>query len=97
LSAADLAILSTLEETLPPSGFVALNDDRDTFEIADIVVVFRKEFLSRFPEVGDFISNLSPRLTESVVKGLISRIQLSGLAPKVVAREFMLDQGLLVE
>jgi parallel beta-helix repeat protein len=97
LKVADLAILSTLEETLSPSGFVALNDDRDTFETADIVVIFRKELLSRFPDVGDLISNLSPRLTESVVKGLISRIQLSGIAPKIVAREFMLEQGLLVE
>jgi osmoprotectant transport system substrate-binding protein len=97
LTVADLAIVRNLEETLTLSEFVALEDDRHAFETADIVMIFSRDLLSRFPEVGDLLSNLSSRLTESVVQGLITRVRLSDLEPKVVAREFLLNQGLLVE
>jgi len=94
---ADLAILSNLEEMLTLSEFVALEDDLHVFETADIVVIFHRELLSRFPEVGYVLSNLSSLLTEYVVQGLISRVRLSSRDPEVVAREFLLDEGLLVE
>ncbi len=97
LTVADLAIVSNLEETLTLSEFVALEDDRHAFETADIVMIFNRDLLSRFPEVADVMSNLSSLLTKTVVQGLISRVRISGLEPKVVAREFLLDKGLLVE
>ena len=98
LKVADVAILNNLEETLTPSSeFVAIEDDLHAFETADIVMLFRRELLSRFPEVADVMSKLSPLLTESAVQGLINHVRLSGREPKVVAREFLLDNGLLVE
>ena len=98
LKVADVAILSNLEETLTLSSeFVALEDDLHVLEAADIVMLFRRELFSRFPEVRDVTSNLSPLLTESTVQGLISRVRLSGREPEMVARDFLLNEGLLVE
>ncbi|MEA3239623.1 MAG: right-handed parallel beta-helix repeat-containing protein [Candidatus Bipolaricaulota bacterium] len=98
LKVADVAILSNLEEALTLSSeFVALEDDRHVLKTADIVMLFRRELFSRFPEVRDVTSNLSPLLTGSAVQGLISRGRLSGCEPEAVARDFLLDEGLLVE
>ena len=96
---ADLAIVRNLEETLTlsDSEFVTLKDDRHAFETADIVMIFSRDLLTRFPEVGAVISSLSSLLTESVVQDLISRVRRSGLEQKAIAREFLLDKGLLVE
>jgi len=97
LGAADIAILGNLEETLTSSGFVAMEDDLGVMESTDLAVVLRRELLQRFPEIEIVIANLVPRLMNSVLHDLTSRVRLLQVEPEVVAREFLRREGSLVD
>ena len=95
--AVEAAIVDNLEETLTFSGFAALEDDLDAFASAGILVASLPGLLTRFPETGDVLANLTPSLTTSVIHDLISRVRLLQREPEAVAREYLVQQGLLAE
>lgn len=95
--AVDVAIVDNLEETLTFSGFVAIEDDLGVFESVGILVASRHDLLARFPEIEDVLADLIDSLTTSVIHDLISRVRLLQRRPEEVAREYLLQQGLLSE
>jgi len=95
--AVEMAIVDNLEETLTFSGFVAIEDDVGVFESVGILVASRHDLLARFPEIGDVLADLIDSLTTSVTHDLISRVRLLHRRPEAVAREYLVQQGLLAE
>lgn len=95
--AVEAVIVDNLEETLTLSGFVALEDDLAAFEPIGILVAFRTDLLARFPEVKDVLANLTPSLTTSAIHDLVGRVRLLRREPETVAREYLIQQGFLVE
>ncbi|MBU0596380.1 hypothetical protein KJ567_06840, partial [Candidatus Bipolaricaulota bacterium] len=94
---ANIAIADNLDETLTVGGFVALDDDLGAFSSSPIVVVLRAELISRHPEIGEILSDLGSLLTTSALHDLISRARSLNQLPKDVAREFLVQQGLLAD
>ncbi|MFC2099876.1 glycine betaine ABC transporter substrate-binding protein, partial [Candidatus Bipolaricaulota bacterium] len=94
---ANIAIVDNLDETLTIGGFVALEDDLDVFSVSPIVIVLRAELTGRYPEIGEALSDLGSRLTTSALHDLISRVRSLHQPPQDVAREFLIQQGLLTD
>jgi osmoprotectant transport system substrate-binding protein len=95
--AVEMAIVDNLEETLTFSGFVAIEDDLRVFESVGILVASRHDLLARFPEIEDVLADLIDSLTTSVIHDLVSRVRLLQRRPEEVAREYVLQQGLVAE
>jgi len=95
--AVEAAIVDNLEETLTFSGFVALEDDLEAFESVGILVASRSGLRARFPEIEDVLADLVDSVTTSVIHDLISRVRLLQRRPEAVAREYLVQQGLLAE
>ena len=95
--AVDVAIVDGLEEVLTLSGFVALEDDLEAFRPVGIVIACHAAVLARFPEIEGVLSRLTERLTTSAIHDLVSRVRLLQRAAQEVAREYLVQQGLLAE
>jgi len=94
---ADAAMVCNLHETITSLGFVALKDDEAALPTNDVAVVVASELLVQSPDVGALIADVGKRLTTSAVHDLIGRIRLLQADPADVAREFLLDEGLIEE
>jgi parallel beta-helix repeat protein len=95
--AVEMAIVDNLEETLTFSGFVAIEDDLGVFESVGILVASRHDLLARFPEIDGVLADLIDLLTTSAIHDLVSRVRLLQRRPEAVAREYLVQQGLLAE
>ncbi len=95
--AVEMAIVDNLEETLTFSGYVALEDDLGAFEPVRILIASRRNLLTRFPEIEDVLTSLTDSLTTSTIHDLVSRVRLLQRQPDEVAREYLVQQGLLAE
>ncbi len=94
--AADLVVVPSLEESLTLSGFVALQDDRGAVEGEGIAIFYMGDLIERYPDLRGIITDLVPRLTTSVLHGLVSRVRLFGRLPAEVAEGFF-EKGGYVE
>ena len=95
--AVEMAIVDNLEETLTFSGFVAIEDDLGVFESVGILIASRHDLRTRFPEIDDVLVDLIDRLTTATIHDLVSRVRLLQRRPEAVAREYLVQQGLLAE
>ncbi len=97
LGSVDLAVVDSLTQTLTASGYVELEDDRGAFSVSRIVAAAYVDTLERYPEIGDVLEELSEAVTSSLVHQLISRVRLLQRRPEAVAREALLELGILAE
>jgi parallel beta-helix repeat protein len=95
--AAEFAVLASLEETVTLSGFVVLEDDLHILPSETLVAMARTELLAEYPEVGEVLSRLAPRLTSLALRDVMSRVRLLDRSPEAVAMEFLTQEGLLAE
>ncbi len=95
LATTNVGIVSEIEETLSLMGFELLRDDKNFFEISQTVFVLREDLLKCYPELAAIEKELRALLTTEVVHSLATRIRLLRRNPREVAREFMLQEGLI--
>jgi glycine betaine/choline ABC-type transport system substrate-binding protein len=91
----DIGIVNRIEETLSLMGFELLRDDGNFFEASQTVFVLQEDLLERYPELATIEKELRTLLTTEILHSLATRVRLLYLDPREVAREFMLQEGLI--
>lgn len=72
---------------------VLLEDDKQFFPRYNIGVTMPTELLERYPQLTGVFQPVSDRLTNAVLVRLNRRIDVDGLDPADVARDWMVEQG----
>lgn len=72
-----------------------LEDDKNFFPPYDAVPVIRKDTLDKYPEIADVISMLTGKLTEDVMIELNYKVDKLNMSPEVVAKDYLVQEGLL--
>lgn len=74
---------------------VILEDDRQFFPPYDATTIIRGEVLERHPELEEVLNMLAGRIDDTKMAQLNAAVDLDKLEPKDVAREFLLEEGLI--
>lgn len=72
-------------------------DDADFFPKYDAAPVVRQETLKNFPELEDVLNSLAGKITEEDMLKMNSRVDVDKEKPEDVARDFLLEKGLIKE
>ncbi len=78
-------------------GLVNLEDDKHFFPVYNPAPVVRKEVLDKYPEIKDILGAIGPKLDTETMIELNGKVDIDGMEPKEVARQFLLEQGLIDE
>jgi osmoprotectant transport system substrate-binding protein len=90
----DVALLFTTDPTIGDEGFVELRDDRALQPAENVTPILRSEVVDELGSaVVDPVNEVSRRLTTDVLRAL-NRQVAHGDAPSVVARRWLISQGL---
>lgn len=76
---------------------VVLEDDRQYFPAYNGAPVFYAQTLEQFPELEDRFNLVAQRLNDDVMRDLNYRVDVQGEDPGTVARDWMLQEGLITE
>lgn len=76
---------------------VVLEDDKGMFPPYQVAPVVRQELLDASPEIADILNELAPLLTSDTMRRLNYEVTGEQREPVDVAREFLVQEGLLVE
>ncbi|KUK13068.1 MAG: Substrate-binding region of ABC-type glycine betaine transport system [Moorella sp. 60_41] len=76
---------------------VNLEDDKNFFPVYNPAPVVRKDFLDRYPELEELLGRLSPLLDTETMISLNAQVDVENKDPKEVARQWLLEQGLIRE
>jgi osmoprotectant transport system substrate-binding protein len=77
------------------NDLVLLEDDQGLFPPYQVAPVVRQELLEIYPRVAEVLNDLSPRLTDEVMRQLNYEVSGNQREPADVAREFLISEGLL--
>ena len=70
-----------------------LSDDRQFFPRYNGAVAIRRDLLGRYPQVGEVMNQVAPRLTSEVMRRLNAKVDVEGQDPAEVAKSWMIEQG----
>lgn len=85
-------VFSVLAGQIPALGIVVLGDDLDFFPVYTAAVTTTSEYAA---EIEELVQPAAELLTDEVVVALNFRVDIEGLEPAEVAREWLSEQGLL--
>jgi osmoprotectant transport system substrate-binding protein len=73
-------------------GLTVLTDDQQFFPAYNVAPVFNSEILAQFPQLEGIFEQLSPLLTDDVMRSLNLQVDVEGRDPADVAFEWMVDK-----
>ncbi len=82
---------------IPALGLVTLEDDRGFFPPYFAAPVVRQELLDEDPAVADALNQLAGLIDDQTMADLNFRVDDGGEEPADVARDFLIEQGLIEE
>jgi osmoprotectant transport system substrate-binding protein len=94
---ADVAVAFGTDGEISAFNLVLLEDDRNLFPPYQVAPVVRQEALDANPGIADALNQLSPLLTDEVMQQLNFEVSGNQREPADVAREFLVEAGLLSE
>lgn len=94
---ADVVVAFGTDGEISAFELVLLEDDQNLFPPYQIAPVVRQEALETHPQIAEILNALAPELTDSVMQRLNFEVSGNQREPDDVAREFLLDIGLLSE
>ena len=92
---AEVGETSTTDGTLESQGLVVLKDDKRIQPAQNLVPAVSQTFLDENPEVVDALNPLMEALTTEKLTELNGKVAVDRQQPEDVARQFLLDEGLL--
>lgn len=72
-----------------------LEDDREFFPLYNLSMVVRTEVLDEYPEIEEILGQLTELLTNEIMLDLNARVDIDGEDPAIVARDWLVDEGLV--
>ncbi len=94
---ADVVVAFGTDGEISAFDLVLLEDDQNLFPPYQIAPVVRQEALDEHPEIAEALNALAPELTDSVMQRLNFEVSGNQREPEDVAREFLVEVGLLSE
>lgn len=92
-----LGLTSTTDGTLESQGLVLLEDDKAIQPAQNLVPAVSTEFLAEHPDVEETLNALMAALTTENLTELNGRVAVDRETADDVARDFLVEQGLLEE
>lgn len=80
---------------IPRFDLVLLEDDQQFFPPYFAAPIIRNEVLEAYPEIGEVLNQVSPHLTMETMADLNSKVDIDGELASKVAREFLIEVGLI--
>ncbi|MGI9951018.1 glycine betaine ABC transporter substrate-binding protein [Moorellaceae bacterium AZ2] len=78
-------------------NLVNLEDDKKFFPVYNPAPVLRKEVIDRYPELEEILGKISPLLDTETMINLNAQVDVENKDPKEVARQWLLEKGLIKE
>lgn len=94
---ADVVVAFGTDGEIAAFDLVTLEDDRQLFPPYQVAPVVRQDVLDENPEVAEALNSLAPELTDEVMRRLNYEVSGNGREPADVAREFLVQEGLINE
>lgn len=85
----------TTDGRIPALNLRVLEDDRHFFPLYNLTEVINSDLLAAHPELAEIFAELNPRLTNEVMLTLNAKVDSDGDDPALVAREWLINEGLL--
>nr|WP_193561322.1 glycine betaine ABC transporter substrate-binding protein [Mycolicibacterium hodleri] len=85
----------TTDGRIPSLNLHVLDDDRQFFPLYNLTEVINSDLLSAHPELVDIFGQLNPKLTNDVMLTLNAKVDNDGDDPALVARDWLVQEGLL--
>jgi osmoprotectant transport system substrate-binding protein len=94
---ADVVVAFGTDGQISAYDLVVLEDDQGMFPPYQVAPVVRADTLETNPEVRDTLNTLAPALTNDVMRSLNFEVDGNEREPEEVAREFLVEEGLISE
>lgn len=91
----DVMNIFTTDGQLSVSDVVVLEDNKQFFSSAMAVMVIREEVLEEYPELNKVLNDIEGILDDSTMAYLNYQVETEGKSPEDVAREYILDKGII--
>lgn len=91
----ELGLTSTTDGTLEAQGLVLLEDDQEIQPAQNLVPAVSTEFLEEHPDLEETLNALMGVLTTENLTELNGRVAVDREQPEDVARDFLVEEGLL--
>jgi len=85
----------TTDGRIPALGLRVLEDDKQFFPLYNLTEVVSSDLLAAHPELEQIFGQLNPKLTNDVMMALNARVDTDGEDPALVARSWLVKEGLL--
>jgi osmoprotectant transport system substrate-binding protein len=85
----------TTDGRIPGLNLSVLEDDKNFFPLYNLTEVITSDLLAAHPELTEIFGQLNPKLTNEVMLALNAKVDTNGEDPALVARAWLIDQGLL--
>jgi len=76
-------------------NLVTLEDDKHMYPPYQVAPVMRQQILEEYPEIGEVLNTLAPKLSDETMQYLNYEVSGKGREPADVAREFLLQYDLI--
>jgi osmoprotectant transport system substrate-binding protein len=94
---ADVAVAFGTDGEIDAYNLVVLEDDQNLFPPYQIAPVVRQDTLDANPSIAEALNQLSPLLNDGVMRQLNYEVSGNQREPAEVAREFLVNAGLIAE
>ncbi|NSL50322.1 ABC transporter substrate-binding protein [Calidifontibacillus erzurumensis] len=94
---ADVTVGFTTDGDLTNKDLVLLEDDKNFWPPYYVAPVIRNEILEQDPAVADVLNNVSKLLNDEVLQGLNAEVDINKREYAEVAKEFLVEQGIIKE
>jgi len=94
---ADVAVAFGTDGEIDAFNLVVLEDDQSLFPPYQIAPIVQQDTLETNPEIADTLNRLSPLLNDGVMRQLNYEVSGNQQEPDAVARQFLVDSGLIAE
>ncbi len=74
-----------------------LEDDKGYFPLYNVTPVVQNELIEAHPEIAEIFAQINPKITNEAMLELNAKVDVDGKDPAVVAKEWLVEEGLLSE
>jgi len=78
-------------------GLTVLEDDQGFFPAYNVAPVFSSEILAEFPQLSGMFEQISPLLTDEVMRALNLQVDVDGRDPADVAFDWLVEKGFITD
>ncbi|MCA9956705.1 MAG: glycine/betaine ABC transporter permease, partial [Anaerolineales bacterium] len=92
---ADVVVAFGTDGELAAYDLLSLQDDKGLYPPYQVAPVVRQAVLDEHEDIAEILNSLAPLLTDSTMQRLNNEVSGNGREPDEVAREFLIEQGLI--